>query len=64
MCTPLRHRIIPAVNVDRTGEFEIFILKLSQLSYPRNVLMSDMIELNSEYLTPRNYLFQVSFLLS
>ena len=43
MCTTLRHMIILAVNVDQTRDLQIFILTLSQLSYPRNVGLSDMI---------------------
>ena len=43
MCTTLRDRIILAVNVDRTRDLQIFSLTLSQLSYPRNVVMSDLI---------------------
>ena len=43
MCTPLRHRIILAVNVDRTLDLKIFSLTLSQLSYSRHVVISNMI---------------------
>ena len=43
MCTPLRHRIILAVNVNQTRDLQIFSLTLSQLSYPRNVVMTDVI---------------------
>ena len=43
MCTPLRHNIILTVNVDRTHDLQIFNLTLSQLSYPRNVVMIDVI---------------------
>ena len=43
MCTPLSHRIILAVNVDRTLDLKIFSLTLSQLSYSRHVVISNMI---------------------
>ena len=43
MCTTLRESINGAVNVDQTRELQIFSMTLSQLSYPRNVVMSDLI---------------------
>ena len=43
MCTPLRHKIIVAVNVDRTRDLQIFSVTLSQLRYPRNVVMNYVI---------------------
>ena len=43
MCTPLSHRIILAVNLDWTHDLKIFNLTLSQLSYSRHVVISNMI---------------------
>ena len=43
MCTTLKDRIILAVNVDQTRDVQIFSMTLSQLSYARNVVMSDLI---------------------
>ena len=43
MWTPLRPRNILAINVDRTLDPKIFSLTLSQLSYSRNVVLSNMI---------------------
>ena len=42
MCTPRRYAIFLALNVDRTSDLQIFNLTLSELSYPRNVVMSDL----------------------
>ena len=43
LCTPLRNRIIVAVNVDRKSDLQIFSVMLSELSYPRTVVMPDLI---------------------
>ena len=43
MCSPQRYSIVLAVNMDRTRDLQIFSLTLSQLSYPRNVVMTDVI---------------------
>ena len=43
MSTPQRYSIFLAVNVDQTRDLKIFSLTLSQLSYPRNVVMTDLI---------------------
>ena len=45
MCTPQRYSILLAVNVYRTRDLQIFSLTLSQLSYARNVVMSDLISM-------------------
>ena len=42
MCTPQRYSIVLAVNVDRSRDLHIFSLTFSQLSYPRNVVMSGL----------------------
>ena len=43
MSNPLKHNIIIAMNVDRTRDLQIFSLTLSQLSYPRNVVIIHMV---------------------
>ena len=68
MCTQ-RYSIFLAVNIDRTRHLQIFSLKLSQVSYPRNVVMSELTaymsllarltlkedDVNSEYHATRKY---------
>ena len=43
MCTPLRHSIFLAVNVDRARDLQIFSMTVSPLSYAHNMLLSDLI---------------------
>ena len=43
MCTPQRYSILFAVNVYRTRDLQILNLMVSKLSYPRIVVMNDLI---------------------
>ena len=70
MCTPLRHSTYHAVNADWARDLQILSLTLSQLSYPRNVVTSDLIlallifkevEPNFQYHEPHKYRFMMSF---
>ena len=60
MCTPQRYSIVLGVNVYRTRDLQIFNLLVSQLSYPRNVVMTDLI--SKFYISFRKHRFMVFFM--